>query len=240
MQNIRLENLLLIDIETVPREPVFENLPQSWQKLWAEKIQLHLPEGITAAAFYSQRAGVMAEFSKIICISMGYFRREAKQVQLRIKSFYGDDEQGLLTRMLEALKELEAVNNRWSFTGHNIKEFDIPFLCRRLVANGITIPQYLDFQNMKPWDVNMLDTFQYWRFGDYKNFTSLNLLAATLGVPSPKDDMDGSMVADVYYRQQDLQRIVHYCQKDVITVANIVRRFKNLPVLTDEEVVVVG
>jgi 3'-5' exonuclease len=201
---------------------------------------LHLPEGITAAAFYSQRAGVMAEFSKIICISMGYFRREAKQVQLRIKSFYGDDEQGLLTRMLEALKELEAVNNRWSFTGHNIKEFDIPFLCRRLVANGITIPQYLDFQNMKPWDVNMLDTFQYWRFGDFKNYTSLNLLAATLGVPSPKDDMDGSMVADVYYRQQDLQRIVHYCQKDVITVANIVRRFKNLPVLTDEEVVVVG
>jgi 3'-5' exonuclease len=239
MQNIRLENLLFIDIETVPCEPLFENLTADWQKLWVEKIQFQLPDDTTAAQFYQQRAGVMAEFSKIICISMGYFRREDKEAQLRIKSFYSDDESDLLTRMLGALKELEAVNNRWSFTGHNIKEFDIPFLCRRLLANGIAIPHYLDFQNMKPWDVNMLDTFQYWRFGDYKNYTSLNLLAATLGVPSPKDDIDGSMVADVYYQQQGLQRIVNYCQKDVITVANIVRRFKNLPVLTAEEVVVV-
>jgi 3'-5' exonuclease len=239
MQNIRLENLLFIDIETVPQQPVFTNLPEEWQKLWIEKVQWQLPEHTTSEQFYSQRAGIMAEFAKIICISMGYFRRDAKLLQLRIKSFYGDDEKQLLDSMLEALKELEAVNNRWSFTGHNIREFDIPFLCRRLLVNGIAIPHYLDFQNMKPWDVNMLDTFQYWRFGDYKNFTSLNLLAATLGVPSPKDDMDGSMVADVYYKQHDLLRIVNYCQKDVITVANIVRRFKNLPVLTEGEIVVV-
>jgi 3'-5' exonuclease len=240
MQNIRLENLLLIDIETVPREPEFEKLPEAWQQLWHEKVHWQLPENTSAEQFYVQRAGIIAEFAKIICISMGYFRREGGQTQLRIKSFYGDDEENLLTRMLEALKELEAVNNRWSFTGHNIKEFDIPFLCRRLLANGIAIPPYLDFQNMKPWDVNMLDTFQYWRFGDYKNFTSLNLLAATLDVPSPKDDMDGSMVAKVYYEEKDLQRIVQYCQKDVITVANVVRKFKNLPVLAEAEVVVVG
>ncbi len=239
MQNIRLENLLFIDIETVPREPVFANLDEQWQQLWNEKVQWQLPADTSSDQFYPQRAGVMAEFAKIICISMGYFRRNGKLTQLRIKSFYGEDETQLLVSMLDALKELEAVNSRWSFTGHNIREFDIPFLCRRLLANGIAIPHYLDFQNMKPWDVNMLDTFQYWRFGDYKNFTSLNLLAATLGVPSPKDDMDGSMVAEVYYQQQDLQRIVNYCQKDVITVANIVRRFKNLPVLTADEVMVV-
>jgi uncharacterized protein YprB with RNaseH-like and TPR domain len=239
MQNIRLENLLFIDIETVPQQPEFCNLPEEWQKLWTEKVQWQLPENTSSEQFYPQRAGVMAEFAKIICISMGYFRREGKQAQLRIKSFYGDDEKQLLSSMLEALKELEAVNNRWSFTGHNIREFDIPFLCRRLLANGIAIPHYLDFQNMKPWDVNMLDTFQYWRFGDYKNFTSLNLLAATLGIPSPKDDMDGSMVARVYYEEKDLQRIVNYCQKDVITVANIVRKFKNLPILAEDEVVVV-
>jgi 3'-5' exonuclease len=239
MQNIRLENLLFIDIETVPQQPIFSNLPDAWQKLWNEKVHWQLPENTSSEAFYTRRAGVMAEFAKIICVSMGYFRRDGKLVQLRIKSFYGDEEKNLLADMLEALKELEAVSNRWCFTGHNIREFDIPFLCRRLLANGIAIPHYLDFQNMKPWDVHMLDTFQYWRFGDYKNFTSLNLLAATLGIPSPKDDMDGSMVAEVYYEQKDLQRIVHYCQKDVVTVANVVRKFKNLPVLTGDEIIVV-
>lgn len=239
MQNIRIENLLFIDIETVPQQPDFTQLSAEWQALWTEKVRWLVPADTTAHAFYPQRAGIMAEFAKVICVSMGYFRKEAKGLQLRIKSFYGDDEKQLLTNMLSALTELEAVNNKWSFTGHNIKEFDIPFLCRRLVANSIGIPTYLDFQNMKPWDTNMVDTFQYWRFGDYKNYTSLKLLAATLGIPSPKDDIDGSMVADVYYKARDLERIVNYCQKDVITVANIVRRFKNLPILSEDEVVVV-
>jgi 3'-5' exonuclease len=239
MQNIRIENLLFIDIETVPQQPDFTQLSTDWQSLWTEKVRWLVPGDTTAEAFYPQRAGIMAEFAKVICVSMGYFRMEGSGPQLRIKSFYGDDEQQLLTDMLLALKELEAVNSKWSFTGHNIKEFDIPFLCRRLLANGIGIPAYLDFQNMKPWDTNMVDTFQYWRFGDYKNYTSLKLLAATLGIPSPKDDIDGSMVADVYYKEHDLERIVNYCQKDVVTVANIVRRFKNLPVLGEGDVMVV-
>jgi 3'-5' exonuclease len=239
MQNIRIENLLFIDIETVPQQPDFTQLSAAWQALWTEKVRWLMPPDTTVEAFYPQRAGIMAEFAKVICVSMGYFRKEATGLQLRIKSFYGDDEKQLLANMLAALTELEAVNNKWSFTGHNIKEFDIPFLCRRLLANGMGIPPYLDFQNMKPWDTNMVDTFQYWRFGDYKNYTSLKLLAATLAIPSPKDDIDGSMVADVYYKEHDLERIVNYCQKDVITVANIVRRFKNLPVLEEGDVVVV-
>jgi len=239
MQNIRLENLLLIDIETVSESATFETLPEEWKMLWQEKVQRSLPEDVTAAEFYPQRAGVMAEFAKVVCISIGYFKKEGSSFSLRVKSFYGDDEKKLLQDFLAMLQQLEANNNKWSFTGHNIKEFDIPFICRRLIINNLTIPPFLDFQNMKPWETNMVDTFQYWRFGDYKNFTSLKLLAAALKVPSSKDDIDGSMVGDVYWKEKQLQRIVTYCQKDVVTTGNIVLRFKNLPLLTDEQVVIV-
>jgi predicted PolB exonuclease-like 3'-5' exonuclease len=170
---------------------------------------------------------------------VGYFKREGKALQLRLKSFYGDDEKILLQEFIAALQKMEANNNKWSFTCHNIKEFDIPFICRRLLINGLHIPPFLDFQNMKPWETNMIDTFQYWRFGDYKHYTSLKLLAAALHVPSPKDDIDGSMVGDVYWKEKNLERIVAYCEKDVVTTGNIVLRFKNLPLLTDDQVEIV-
>ncbi len=239
MQNIRLENLLLIDIETVSAFANFEEMNDDWKQLWEEKVQRQLPEDVTAADFYPQRAGVMAEFAKVVCISVGYFKREGKAHQLRLKSFYGNDEKILLTDFIAALQKMESGNNKWSFTGHNIKEFDIPFICRRLLINGLQIPPFLDFQNMKPWETNMIDTFQYWRFGDYKHYTSLKLLAATLNVPSPKDDIDGSMVGDVYWKEKNLERIVTYCQKDVVTTGNIVLRFKNLPLITDDQVEIV-
>lgn len=238
MQNIRLDNLLLIDIETVSQHPSFTDMNDDWQQLWTEKTLRSLPENCTAEDFYPQRAAIMAEFAKVICISIGYFRKENEQYQLRIKSFYGHDEKQLLTDFISLLQNSETGNNRWSFTGHNIKEFDIPFICRRLLVNSIPIPSFLDFQNMKPWETNMIDTFQYWRFGDYKQYTSLKLLAATLGVPSPKDDIDGSMVGEVYWKENDLQRIVTYCEKDVVTTGNIIMRFKNLPLLTPEQVVI--
>ncbi len=238
MQNIRIENLLLIDIETVPQCPVFTDLNEEWQSLWEEKVQRSLPEKVSAAEFYPMRAGVMAEFAKVICISIGYFKKEAGSIQLRLKSFYGDEEKILLQDFISTLKQLEAGNNKWSFCGHNIKEFDIPFICRRLLVNSLAIPPFLDFQNMKPWETNIVDTFQYWRFGDYKHYTSLKLLAASLGVPSPKDDIDGSMVADVYWVEKNLERIVVYCQKDVITTGNIILRFKNLPLVTEAQITI--
>ncbi|UEG49989.1 ribonuclease H-like domain-containing protein [Ferruginibacter lapsinanis] len=238
MQNISLQNLLLIDIETVSEKSDFDQLDKDWQILWEEKTSRTLPEGINAAAYYQQRAGVMAEFAKIVCISIGYFKKE-EGWQLRIKSFYHDDEKVLLKNFIDTIQQIESINNKWCFTGHNIKEFDIPFLCRRLLINNFPIPPYLDFQNMKPWETNMIDTFQYWRFGDYKNYTSLKLLAASLKVPSPKDDIDGSMVGNVYWKENDLKRIAVYCQKDVVTVANIILRFKNMELLKEEQIVFV-
>jgi predicted PolB exonuclease-like 3'-5' exonuclease len=232
-----LEKFLFIDIETVSQSENFHFLNEDWKQLWEEKVIRTLPEDVSVEEYYPQRAGVMAEFAKVVCISIGYFKKEANNYQLRIKSMYGHDEKELLQSFIQTVNQLEASNNKWSFTGHNIKEFDIPFLCRRLLVNGLPIPNYLDFQNMKPWETNLVDTFQYWRFGDYKNFTSLKLLAAALNVPSPKDDIDGSMVGEVYWKEKDLERIAIYCQKDVVTVANIVLRFKNLPILNEEQVV---
>jgi 3'-5' exonuclease len=234
-----LENFLIIDIETVSAQKDFASLPENWKELWADKVQRTVPEGSSIEAYYPQRAGVMAEFAKVVCISIGYFKKEGKQHQFRAKSVYGHDEKELLEKFVSTVNQLEAVHSRWSFTGHNIKEFDIPFLCRRLLINGLPIPIYLDFQNMKPWETNMVDTFQYWRFGDYKNYTSLNLLAAALQIPSPKDDIDGSMVGKVYWEENDLDRIAAYCQRDIATVANIILRFKSLPLLKDNEIVYV-
>ena len=239
MQNIILENLLLIDIETVPQHPSFDLLSEEWKQLWEEKTVRTLPDFTSAAEFYPQRAGVMAEFAKIVCISIGYFTKQNNALQLRLKSFFGDDEKKLLQDFITTVNQMESKNNKWSFAGHNIKEFDIPFISRRLLINGLHIPVYLDFQNMKPWDTNIVDTFQYWRFGDYKNYTSLKLLAAAMGVPSPKDDIDGSMVAGVYWEEKNLQRIATYCQKDVVTTGNIILRFKNRELLKEEQVVIV-
>lgn len=239
MQHIRTENLLFIDIETVSEKASYQNLTENWQELWTEKTQRILPSENTAAEFYEQRAGVMAEFAKVICISIGYFRYEEEVMQLRIKSFYADEEKKVLQDFIATLNQMEIQNNKWCFAGHNIKEFDIPFLCRRLLINGMPIPEYIDFQNMKPWETNSIDTFQYWRFGDYKNYTSLKLLAAALGIASPKDDIDGSQVGEVYWKENDLQRIVTYCQKDIITTANILLRFKNMPLIEHHNVVFV-
>ncbi len=240
MTQLRTDDLIVIDIETASEYSAYHKMPDYWQQLWDEKTARVRPEGINAAEFYPQRAGVMAEFSKVVCISMGYFIKE-QNLKIRVKSFYGFDEKKILTDFLATVTRIESLNKNWCFAGHNIKEFDIPFICRRLVVNGIRIPAYLDFQNMKPWETNIVDTFQYWRFGDFKNYTSLKLLAATLGIPSPKDDIDGSMVGELFWnsdddqRQINLKRIAVYCQKDVVTTANIILKFKNiLPVHNDD------
>ncbi len=244
MLHIRPENLIIIDIETVSENPDFDSLKQEWKEVWEEKIIRNLPEGVSAADFYAMRAGVMAEFSKIICISIGFFNKETT-MHMRVKSFYGHDEKKLLLDFIATINKIEGMNNKWCFAGHNIKEFDIPFICRRVLINNIQLPGYLDFQNMKPWETNIVDTFQYWRFGDYKNFTSLKLLALAMNVPSSKDDIDGSMVGALYWnadeneRENNLKRIVNYCQKDVVTTGNILLKFKNLPLVEKDDITIV-
>lgn len=239
MKQISLENLFFIDIETVSEREHFHLLDDVWKELWVEKISRSLPSDTTPEDFYSMRAAILAEFAKVACISFGYLKKQDTGWQLRIKSLCSDNETEILNEFVSTLAKLHNNNQHWIFSGHNIKEFDLPFLSRRMLINHIPIPFYMDFQTFKPWETPILDTLHLWRFGDYKHYTSLKLLAAVLGVPSPKDDIDGSEVGNVYWKEKDLNRISDYCEKDVATVANVILRFKGLPLLTEEQVVFV-
>jgi 3'-5' exonuclease len=238
MQLPNPEQILVLDIETVSQHPEFAALPAEWKKLWEEKIAWQLEEGISAEQFYHQRAAILAEFGKIVCVSAGYFRSGSNGMQFRLKSFFGKDEKTVLGDFMDSMQKLiNAKKVRIWLAGHNIREFDVPYLCRRLLINNMALPAWLDFQALKPWDVPVIDTMQLWKFGDYKNYTSLSLLAACLGIASPKDDMDGSMVGQVYWKENDLERIAIYCQKDVVTVAQLLLRFSQKPMLEPEQIV---
>lgn len=237
LDNIQLGNILFLDIETVPQFPNFEVMPTVFQKLWEHKAQYFRKEDETAADLYS-RAGIYAEFGKIICISVGYFSSASSAKQFRIKSFYGDDERTVLQGFVSLLST-HFNKKEHTLCAHNGKEFDYPFIARRLVVNGMKLPALLDNATKKPWEVSLLDTMELWKFGDYKNYTSLQLLAAIFNIPTPKDDIDGSKVYQVYWEEKNLQRIVTYCQKDVLTVAQLLLRFKGNPLLEEKEVIIV-
>ena len=216
--------ILFLDIETVPQHAAHEGLPDEWKILWELKASFLIrnKETETAQSIYP-RAGIYAEFGKIICISCGVLLGSGEQKKLVIKSFYGDDEKLLLHQFCGMLNKWCADEDR-CLCAHNGKEFDFPYLSRRLVVNHLPIPEILQLRGKKPWEVHHLDTLELWKFGDYKSYTSLNLLAYTLGIPTPKDDIDGSRVWEVYWKEKNLERIVTYCQKDVITVAQIYLR----------------
>ncbi len=235
LKEVNLNKVFVIDIETVPQYERFEEMPINFQELWENKTRLARKDEFTAAEFY-ERAGIWAEFGKIICISVGFFYAHQGKPHFRVASHFGDDEKEILIAFNKLLNEQKA---DLLLCAHNGKEFDFPYLCRRMLINGIEIPKQLQIAGKKPWETNHLDTMELWKFGDYKNYTSLNLLAAVLNIPTPKDDMDGSMVKKVYYEENNLQRIVTYCQKDVITTAQILLRFKGLEGISEEYIILV-
>lgn len=231
-----LHHILFLDIETVPKHPSYELMPQEWQALWTRKSEVLLRnrEDETSESIYP-RAGIYAEFGKIICISCGVLQGSGEQKKIIIKSFAGDNEKLVLHEFSEMLKKWAGNEPRY-LCAHNGKEFDFPYLCRRLIINSLPIPSILNTSGKKPWEVTHLDTMELWKFGDFKSYTSLNLLAHTLGIPTPKDDIDGSRVWEVYWKEKNLPRIVSYCQKDVITVAQIFLRLNNESLITTENI----
>ena len=231
----KLNNILFLDIETVPQEENWESLSKTTQDLFEQKTHYQRKEEFTAKEFY-ERAGIWAEFGKIICISVGYFVLEDSKKQLRLTSFFGDDEHKLLTEFKDLLDKHFARKAN-VLCAHNGKEFDFPFIARRMIVHQIELPKKLNLFGKKPWEVPHLDTLEMWKFGDFKHYTSLKLLTNILGIPSPKDDIDGSEVASVYYTQKDLQRIVTYCEKDTVAVAQILLRFNNEDLLQQEDII---
>lgn len=239
LENYNFEDILFIDIETVPQYSRHDLLPLNFAALWEKKSgQLsridkfsHEDELQPEKAY--DRAGIYAEFGKVVCISTGILRNGT----FWIKSFWGDHENDVLLGFCDMMYKTRKKSINY-LCAHNGKEFDFPYLIRRMLINGIEVPSILDLSGKKPWNVNHLDTMELWKFGDFKNYTSLELLAAVFGIPTPKDDINGSDVARIYWQNHDLRRIVAYCQKDVITIANLLLRFKGQPVIDDEAITI--
>jgi DNA polymerase elongation subunit (family B) len=228
LEQYDLHNLMVIDIETVPQYPTFAEVPELFKKLWDLKTVNQRKEE-TAENFY-ERAGIWAEFGKIICISVGIFTN-GKKTGLRVKSFSSHNEKELLEDFTTLLG---GQPTSLILCAHNGKEFDFPYICRRMLINGVRIPSQLEISGKKPWEINHLDTMELWKFGDYKNYTSLSLLTAIFDIPTPKDDIDGSMVGAVYWVDNALERICTYCQKDVVATAQLLRRYRGEDLITDD------
>lgn len=228
IDQLALHRLLFFDIETVSISSTFNDLSENMQSLW-ERKHLHLSQEVqTLEESFENRAAIFAEFGKIICISCGFFVGD----EFRIKSFYGDDESSILQDFGRLLSDTNYI-----LCGHNIKEFDVPYLCRRMLVHGITLPNVLNIAGKKPWEVQFVDTMQLWKFGDFKHYTALNLLAEIFNIPTPKDDIDGSQVGEVYWKNKDLERIKLYCEKDVVSVARLIQRWKGSNILKDADII---
>lgn len=236
LKTLDLSQVIVLDIETVPQYKSYDDVPPHMQELWENKTSHQRKPDQSATDFY-ERAGILAEFGKIICISLGIFSFQNKSYSLRLKSFAGDNEKEILEQFSLLIEKQSA---SLKFCAHNGKEFDYPYICRRLLVNSLEIPVQLDISGKKPWEVNHLDTMEMWKFGDYKHFTSLNLLATILNIPTPKDDIDGSQVRQVYYEEKNLDRIVAYCQKDVVTTAQVLLKFKGMDIIPDENITIVS
>lgn len=245
-----LYNILFLDIETVPAFAEFEELNEELQELWGIKCRslLRRPadEEVTydeMAELFSDRAGIYAEFAKIVCISVGFLTRQpgSDEPLLRLKSFSNHLEASLLDDFSEVLSKHFNNPDKHALCGHNIREFDIPYICRRMMINQLPLPKMIDIGGKKPWETkHLLDTLEMWKFGDIKNYTSLRLLTAVFDIPSPKDDISGADVATVYWEERDLDRIAVYCEKDVVATAQLYLRMKRLPLLRNNQIVVVS
>lgn len=234
IKRLNLEHILFLDIETVPQHASFNELDDDYKTLYADKTKYLRKDEHTPEAYY-ERAGIWAEFGKIVCISVGYFKLTGDDRSFRTTSFYGPEETLLVD--FKNMLETHFNSSRHLLCAHNGKEFDFPYIARRMIVNGIELPYKLNLFGKKPWEVPHLDTLDLWKFGDYKHYTSLKLLTKILGIPSPKDDIDGSQVRSVFYDEGAIDRIVTYCEKDTVAVAQILLRLRGEELLHDNEII---
>ena len=234
IRKLNLEHILFLDIETVPQHESFDMLDDDFKKLYTDKTRYLRKEEHTPEEYYD-RAGIWAEFGKIVCISVGYFKITGDGRSFRTTSFFGEEEELLI--QFKNLIETHFNSSRHLLCAHNGKEFDFPYIARRMIIHGIELPYKLNLFGKKPWEVPHLDNLDLWKFGDYKHYTSLKLLTKILGIPSPKDDIDGSQVRSVFYEEGDIDRIVVYCEKDTVAVAQILLRLRGEELLYPNEVI---
>ncbi|MGB3590587.1 MAG: 3'-5' exonuclease [Nonlabens sp.] len=232
IKGLDINSILFLDIETVPQYEYFDELDSQQQSLFSDKTKYQRKDDFTPAEFYD-RAGIWAEFGKIICISVGYFV-EKEELEFRVMTFHGEERQLLLE--FKKLVQDHFSQAAHKLCGHNGKEFDFPYIARRMIIHDIELPEKLNLFGKKPWEIAHLDTMELWKFGDYKHFTSLKLLTHVLGIASPKGDIDGSQVKDVFYKDNDLKRIITYCEADVVATAQIVLKLNNAALLQPHQI----
>jgi 3'-5' exonuclease len=239
LRSLNIEDVLFIDIETIPIAPEYNGLNEKWKQLWEHKMQNQINTDEPAEVLYD-RAGIYAEFGRIICISVGYVLQKRGELSFRVKSFFDDDEKSLIQNFFLALDAFYQRGKR-RLCAHNGQEFDFPYISRRALVNNLTLPKVLDVSGAKPWEIKdqLIDTLQLWKFGDYKHYTSLSLLCELFNIPTPKDDIDGSQVARIYWEEKDLPRIVRYCEKDTLAVANLLLKYKGDMIIPIENMEVV-
>ena len=230
-----LHKTMFIDIETASSVASYDHLSPKMQALWQKKSKLLFKEETDFKKSFDNGSGIYAEFGRIVCVCLGYFT-DPELKKFRVKQFLGTDEKQLLVDVFQVFNKF-FIDNTFSLCGHNIKEFDVPYISRRAIINQADLPFFFkDLQNRKPWENPLIDTLHLWRFGDFKHYTSLELLATILGIDTPKDDIDGSQVSSVYWQEKNLARIATYCSKDVVTVAQILLHLNNLPLLAEENI----
>jgi len=227
----KLKKIIFLDIETVPQMADYELLSEEMQHLWSEKAARLYQDKSVEESY--EKAGIYAEFGKIICISVGFIYLKNNEKHIRLKSFASDNEKEILA---DFAKMLCRQKTDIYLCGHNIKEFDVPYIARRMLINGLQLPKLLNISGKKPWEVHFIDTLDLWKFGDYKHYTSLKLLTVIFGIPSSKDDIDGSQVARVYYGEKNLERIVTYCQKDVLATAQLFLKMEGEMLINADDV----
>ena len=231
-RQLQFEKILFLDIETVPQAYRFDQLDEKSKILFEAKNHFQISPDKSIEQIFEDRGGILAEFGKIVCISVGMLHEGSQGRSIRLKSFYHDDEETLLRQFKRLLDD--HYNTQYHvLCGHNSKEFDIPYICRRMLINGVALPNILQIAGKKPWEINHIDTMELWKFGDYKSYTSLSLLCHVMGIPTPKDDISGADVARVYYEENDLERIMIYCEKDVVALIQLFLRLQGEP-LVDE------
>ncbi|MCK9562838.1 MAG: 3'-5' exonuclease [Bacteroidales bacterium] len=238
LKEIPISNILFVDIETVPQYPSYIAVPNFERDLWNKKAARLAAKNTPPSELY-KKAGIFAEFGKIVCISVAYMPRSKNSETVRVRSFYGDDEKEILSGF-SSLVSTYFNTSKTYMCAHNGNEFDFPFIARRMLIHGMSIPLALDTRRQKPWEIRHIDTLDLWRFGDYKNYTSLSLLTHIFTIPTPKDDIDGSMVCDIYWKHKDLLRIMTYCQKDVVAVLQLFRKYRGQELISEENIVVVS
>ena len=236
LEKVQIEKILFLDIETVPQVYQYKDVEADAKKLFEAKTRSLVKDDKTFDEAYNERAGILAEFGKIICISVGFVNETRTGRQMRIKSFYHDDEETLLKQFKQLLED-HGMTKYFALCGHNAKEFDFPYICRRMLIHGMQLPSLLDIAGKKPWEISRFDTMELWKFGDYKAYTSLALLCHVFKIPTPKDDISGADVARVFYEDGDLERIKVYCEKDVIALIQLFLRMKGEPLVEEAEIV---